>query len=286
MNNGIPSYDISRGDELSLPFKYLVLEQSDGGYDPSLPHRHNYFEIFYFVVGGGEHDIDFRTHEIRDGSIHFVTPGQVHQVRRSAGSHGFIILFTREFNTLGPRTREIPLLVSGASNQVLQPDEEERTPLLDALRMIAEESERQGRFSDELLRSYLNIFLLHSHRLFEKYNPVADATDISHELVRRLQEQIEENFMAMHAPADYAELLNVSANHLNTTVRRMLGKTISDMIHERIILEAKRLLFHTQASIKEIAHQLNYDDPSYFTRFFRSQTGVSPVEFRENIINN
>jgi AraC-like DNA-binding protein len=100
--------------------------------------------------------------------------------------------------------------------------------------------------------------------------------------VNKLRALVEKHYTTVHAPGEYAEMLCVSQNHLNSTVRKMLDKTIGDLVHERIILEAQRLLFNTELSVKEIAFGLNYDDPSYFTRFFRKHTGLSPQEFRES----
>jgi AraC-like DNA-binding protein len=282
----IPSYDLYRGDELSLPFKFLLLDKVAGSYNASEPHRHNYYEIFYFQKGGGWHDIDFQTYPIRDGSVHFVVPGQVHQVRRDPLSHGMIVLFTSEFYVLSLNNQgagtDIPFPSHIASIPVLYPEGEELDLFISTLRMIQAESGSDRRYRDEILRSYLNILLAHARRLFEQQSGPADEGGSTRELITRLRTLIEQNFTTEHAPGSYAAMLNVSQNHLNSTVRQSLGTTVSDMVHERIILEAKRLLFHTDLSIKEIAYQLNYDDPSYFTRFFRKQSGLSPNEFREN----
>jgi AraC-like DNA-binding protein len=284
----IPSYDLSRGDELSIPFRFMLLDRSDGSYNASEPHRHNYYEVFYFEQGGGEHDIDFQTYPIRDHSLHLVTPGQVHQIRRAPDSHGYIILFTAEFYALTLNGRElhsgVPFLNPGPPYPVAHPDGEDRRRVLDTIRMIQGEVESDDAYREEMIRSYLSILLLHARRL------IAEAGHISgneehpeHELVAKLRGLIERNFTTQHAPSAYAALLNVSRNHLNTTVRKMLGATIGDLINERLVLEAKRLLYHTEMSVKEIAYALNFDDPSYFTRFFRRNAGMAPHEFRESM---
>jgi AraC-like DNA-binding protein len=283
----IPSYDLYRGDNLSLPFKLLLLDRTEGTYNASEPHRHNYYEVFYFVQGGGTHDIDFRSYPIRDHSMHFVTPGQVHHVKRNPESHGYIILFTVEFYTLGLQNRdvltEIPFLNHGASSPVLHPTPDEHQGLLATVLNMGEEFEASRPHKEDLLRSYLSILLVQSRRLFEKMNLIPEEGRPEHELINRLRVLIERNFTTSHAPSTYAEMLCVSQNHLNSTVRKMLGRTIGDLVHERIVLEAKRLLAHTELSVKEISFQLNYDDPSYFTRFFRRHAEISPNEFRESM---
>jgi AraC family transcriptional regulator, transcriptional activator of pobA len=282
----IPSYELPRGDELSLPFRFLLLDRSDGSYNPSEPHRHNYYEVFYFVKGGGEHDIDFQSYAIRDHSMHFVTPGQVHQIRRAPDSHGFIILFTSEFYALSLHGRElhsgVPFLNPGPPYPILHPDGADRELMLQTIGMMQNEVKADSEYREEMLRSYLNILLLQARRLLARSGRIAsDEEHPEHELVSRLRALIERDFINQHAPSAYAAVLNVSRNHLNSTVKKMTGTTIGGLINERLVLEAKRLLFHTEMSVKEIAYALNFDDPSYFTRFFRRHSGLSPHEFRE-----
>ncbi|MDB5036051.1 MAG: Transcriptional regulator, AraC family [Chlorobi bacterium] len=280
----IPSYDLHQGDNLSLPFRFLVLETTDGGYDASKPHRHNYHEIFYFARGGGWHDIDFREYPIEDDSLHFVNPGQVHLVRRGSGSHGFILLFTPEFHTLGHIRPELPLLTHGSHSPILRPGPGDAARVLETIGLLRGEFESDRPHREEMLRACFGIFLVQAQRLFEAGNGVADDGRPAHELIVKLMRLIDRHFVTLHAPAAYAELLCVSRNHLNSTVRKLLGTTIGELIQERIILETKRLLYHTDASVKEIAFQLNFDDPSYFSRFFRKHTGMTPQEFRESMM--
>jgi len=261
----------------------LQLEKTDGGYDATQPHRHNYHEIFYFVRGGGCHDIDFRTFPIGDNSIHFVNPGQVHQVRRDGGSHGFILLFEAEFLALLGMRCELPLMLHSSANPVLTPGSDDAPILLDTLRLLAGEFAAARAHREEMLASYLNIFLLQARRIHDSASTPPEGLGPGHELIDRLRGLIERHFLAVHTPAAYAAMLCVSQNHLNSTLRKVAGKTIGGLIHERIILETKRLLYHTDMSVKEIAFALNYDDPSYFGRFFRKHAGTTPHEFREQM---
>ncbi|MBK5284203.1 MAG: helix-turn-helix domain-containing protein [Bacteroidia bacterium] len=94
---------------------------------------------------------------------------------------------------------------------------------------------------------------------------------------------VENNFRQKKSVSEYSEMLNISAGHLNDTVQHETGKTASEIIYERIILEAKRLLYHSAKSVKEIAYELLYDDPSHFNRFFKTHTGRTPEQFRKHI---
>lgn len=85
----------------------------------------------------------------------------------------------------------------------------------------------------------------------------------------------------MKRPAAYAELLNVSVSYLNECVQKTSGQSVSRLIRERVVLEAKRLLYHSRKSVKEIAAELGYDDYSYFTRLFVKTVGLTPLTFRD-----
>jgi AraC-like DNA-binding protein len=263
----------------------MLLDKASGSYNASEPHRHNYHEIFYFVQGGGTHDIDFRSFAIEDDSVHFVNPGQVHQVKRAAGSHGYIILFTTEFVALNrpghDPGRDTWFLSHNPPQPTLRLTSEDRRHLLDTIGLIKEEFSGAGAYREEILRAYLDIFLLRARRTFELFGGAEPDAGSAHDLIMRLRSLVERHFTTTHAPKDYAEMLCVSQNHLNSAVKKAMGKTIGDLVHERLVLEAQRLLYHTELSVKEIAFQLNYDDPSYFTRFFRRHAGVAPHEFRE-----
>src|ERR1043165_2430378 len=92
----IPIHDFSRDSDDSVAFRFISLGASSH-YDFSQPHRHNYYEIFFFEEGGGTHFIDFTEYPITDHAIHFVSPGQVHKLMRSGNAHGSIVLFSRDF---------------------------------------------------------------------------------------------------------------------------------------------------------------------------------------------
>ena len=101
--------------------------------------------------------------------------------------------------------------------------------------------------------------------------------------MRKFRLLIEKNFVEMKSVSGYADLLHISSGHLNDTVNEATGKTASDLIHDRIILEAKRLLYHSEKTVKEIGYALNSDDPSHFAKFFKNHSGSTPEAFRQQI---
>ena len=281
----IPAYDLPIGDDLDLPFRFVTLNRSHQSYDFTAPHRHNYYEVFFFEQGGGQHDIDFATFPIHDYSLHFVTPGQVHQVRRLPGSGGGVMLFTPDFYSLSLRNHDIvntpPFLTGNHPCPVLSLGDEAGMEVMLLIGLMRDEFRSAAAHRQEVIRSYLNIVLLKARRIFEQQANIA-ATTIAAEkqMIRSLRLLVDSHFHAVHSAGAYAQMLNVTLNHLNSTTKELTGHTVSGLIQERIMLEAKRLLVHSSLSVKEIAYHLGFDDPSYFTRFVRQRQMLAPAEFR------
>ena len=104
----------------------------------------------------------------------------------------------------------------------------------------------------------------------------------NHTLLRNFLNLIEANFKSLRLPKEYAALLYITPNHLNALCKELLGQSAGEIIRDRVILEAKRLLVIKDYSVAEIAYDLNFNDNSYFTKFFKKVVGVTPEEFRKN----
>jgi AraC-like DNA-binding protein len=148
------------------------------------------------------------------------------------------------------------------------------------IELLLKEQEKKSIHQEEILRSYLNILLMQSNRFYISKNPES-LPITNHSVYNRFRILLEKNFTRLHKVKEYAELLNTTEKTLNEHTKKITGKTASDQIYDRIILEAKRLLRHSDLSTKEIAFFLNYQDPAHFNKFFRTQTGKSPGEFKE-----
>jgi AraC-like DNA-binding protein len=138
----------------------------------------------------------------------------------------------------------------------------------------------------ELLVSYLKIFLITASRLKTQQQPEAAVSVQDNKepfILQKLKDAIEENFKTKHSPADYAELLYISPKALAKITKSHFNKTLSSLINERIIIEAKRELYLTNKTVKEIAWELGYEDEYYFSRFFKVNTDVSPQLYRETV---
>jgi AraC family transcriptional activator of pobA len=279
----IPTHDFTKDDASSIFLKVEKLEPL-AEYNPNEPHRHNFYEIFYFAEGGGVHLIDFETIPIISNSIHFVSPGQVHFVNRELKSTGFVIMFSREFFYARASSQdllfEMPFFHTSASQSYL--DLNKPDSVLDIVVAIQKEYEIKGMFKPEILCSYVNILLFKCKDIYDKEHARKGDKYIDQH-VNRFRILIEQKFAAVHKVLDYAALLNISANHLNDLCKNAIGKNAAELIHDRLILESKRLLLHSELSAKEIAYFLNFEDPSYFGRFFGAHVGMAPNAFRKAI---
>jgi AraC-like DNA-binding protein len=113
----------------------------------------------------------------------------------------------------------------------------------------------------------------------EQYGAVAPQKLV----LQNFQALINQHYRELHSAAAYAGLLHLTPDHLNDVIKQQSGKTVLMHIHERIMVEAKRSLLHTEFSVKEIADQLGFADAAYFNRFFKRMLGVTPVLYREQI---
>jgi AraC-like DNA-binding protein len=140
----------------------------------------------------------------------------------------------------------------------------------------------QARPDLPLLRSYLEVVL----RKLARERDISVGGDITpsatHKL-RKLEELINHHYRKLKQPHEYAALMNLSASYLNNVCKTVVGKTLSDLIHARIILEAKRFFSYADLTVSQVAVKLNFADPSYFIRFFKKHTGLTPEQFREQI---
>lgn len=102
-------------------------------------------------------------------------------------------------------------------------------------------------------------------------------------ILQSLKDAIEKNYKEKHTASDYAAILHITAKALAKIAKTYLNKTLTFLISERIIIEAKRELYLTNKSVKQIAYELGYDDAYYFSRFFKTNTEVSPQIYRNTV---
>jgi AraC-like DNA-binding protein len=283
----IPSYDLYKTFGGALGFEFCKLEEAYNPYDATLPHRHNYYEILFFNESGGQHEIDFTGYPIKANSLHFISPEQVHLLRRDKQVSGYVISFSKDFcysETGGPAFFDnFPFFSNPYAVPIIQlrlEDEKNISALVDKIK--AEYFSQAGDKAN-VLSAYLTVLLVMAKRLYQPKNISGQAMPQRSELTRRFKQAVENNFMKIKSVTEYSKMLNITSGHLNEIVHHDTGRTASEIIHERILLEAKRLLYRSEKRVKEISYALGFDDPSYFVKFFKSHVGETPENFRRKI---
>jgi AraC-like DNA-binding protein len=251
----------------------------------SRPHRHDFYLVLYITKGGGEHTIDFVTYPVKSCSFFVMTPGQVHSWKLKPGTDGFIFFFVPEFYQLGKNEKhllEFPFFRSVNPHPYI-PLKKGQDPVIDLLiREMLKEYEASAEPSLALIRSYLDVVLLKLARYYhaEARTEESHATTIR---LRNLEELIDQHFIKLKQPHEYAALMNLSASYLNSICKQLLGKTLGDLVQERIMLEAKRFFAYSDLTVSQVSDRLNFSEPSYFIRFFKKNAGITPEQFREHI---
>ena len=283
----IPSYDLYKTLGSPFGFEFYKLEEAYNPYDATLPHRHNYYEILYFSESGGNHEIDFASHPVLANSLHFISPEQVHLLRRDKHVTGYVLSFSKDFcyaETAGIEFIDsFPFFNNPYAASIVRFKGEEQKNVKELISKIQAEYFLQREDKANILSAYLTILLVTAKRMYQPQSTAGKLMLMRSELTKRFKQAVEKNFAKTKSVNEYAEMLSITSGHLNDTVHHDTGRTASEIIHERIILEAKRLLYRSEKSVKEIAHALGYEDPSYFVKFFKMHVKETPEIFRKNI---
>jgi AraC-like DNA-binding protein len=242
-------------------------------------HRHNFFFILALEKGKGKHVIDFTSYKITNHSVFLMKPGQVHALILKKGSTGFLLQFNPDFAS----SEITQLLQLAGNNNYYQFNLLEFKKIATVLTSVFSELTNKQEQHQKALKAYLEIFLIELTRKNKNLKILSKKQGgYAQERLDNFLALLESNFQNMKQVSHYADLLNVTSYQLNATTRELLGKTCSEVVNERIILEAKRYLLATSNQINHIADQLGYEDISYFIRFFKKHTSYSPQAFREN----
>ena len=288
----IPVYSIDKFNsktEKTIQFQIEVFD-IHRNFKVTYPHRHDdFYEILFLTQGEGIHTIDFQHHQIKPFSIFFLSPGQIHELELSEDVQGYIFLFTSSFyhfNKTDPyKLFELPFFynLSKETPPLYLENENERQIFTDFFQKAITENQLKLADNEEVIRALLDLILIQSKRIYP-VGMMNEQTQKGKVLVKRFKQLIEEKCQENLSVKQYADLLTITPNYLSETVRNITGRTSTDLINDRMVMEIKRYLTHTDLGISEIAYQLNFSDQSYFSKYFKKLTKVSPLEFRRNLL--
>lgn len=250
--------------------------------DLLVPHRKDHYLVVLIRKGNQARQwVDMKPHILQDDTLYFISPGQLIVKEDTAGIWSTGVAFTPDFLSIYDHASlvNLPLLRNPHDAHALTMAEADIAFTEDMFAKIAAEYNRPGDWQHRMLMAHMTVLLTYLSRLYSEQHK---ATEISPEriLLKNFQAKVNESFQDLHEVGDYAAMLHISAGHLSEVVKMQSGKPAIKHIHERLTLEARRFLFHTNHSLKEIAFALGFSDPSYFNRFFKRETGQTPSDYR------
>ncbi len=285
----VASYSIQEnvhsGLELELHFMPEFFHENGCG--TMSPHIHEFYQIIWFRHGNGTHRVDFTDYPVTDNTIFFVAPGQIHAFDGKENYEGVVILFNASF-LADEETSESVFLKYNVFNAYdsipyYKVNNEEAERLMGFVNEMNREYSLTEAFAHKDYMQYLvRMFLIRVQRSGKRgEEPKLYVSNIANRTLIRFRQLLEQNFRRVHTVQEYADLLNMSVRTLTKYVSQSAHRSPLQIINDRVVLEAKRLLQHTSLDIKEIGYGLGFEDPSYFAKFFKRLTGMMPSEFRK-----
>jgi AraC-like DNA-binding protein len=248
------------------------------------PHRHTFYQVILITQGSGSQTIDFEQFEIKPGMICFMIPGQVHSWNIKDKVDGYVISFSENvYSSLisNPFYLDQFSFLRGISkDSAIDLKKESLKESVYFIKQIMNEIKKKDTFtldkvSFHLLSLFINITRHHALSV-KKQIP-----EQKQNILFNFRALVNQYYITKRLPKDYAPILYVTANYLNALCKDLLGRSAGQVIRDKILLEAKRLMVNVDLSISEIAYKLNFTDNSYFTKFFKKYTGLTPQEFRK-----
>ncbi|MVT08762.1 helix-turn-helix domain-containing protein [Chitinophaga tropicalis] len=252
-------------------------------YLSNIKHRDDYFAFIYLESGKCTITVDFQAITLTPSSIFCIQPGQVHSGNFTPTISAWILLATAEW--IPAEFRNLLMNTTILSRPVGISTDTDVLLFRDALRLLQTFEDRNDFLTEQAIRSMFDVCLQLFIQLFQQATGNSCQSNLRPVLItRQFKSLLFSNFRHMKSPSEYASILNITPAYLNEVVKGTTGFPVSHWIHQEIILEARRSLFYTNTTVKEIAYALGYSDPAYFIRLFKRVTGISPLQFRQKYL--
>lgn len=271
----------------NLAFK---LFEFDGNNPFDHVQRMNYYSLIWIKEGDGSLKADFSEYSFSESTLLSFSPYQPFMLNADRKLKGVVIHFHPDFFCILKHHKEVAcdgvLFNNIYTPPMVNVDDETQPNLNMIIDQLSIEMQKPALAQYELLISYLKIFLITASRLKTEQQSENQTGNVRSEepfVLVNLKNYIESHFKTKHSASDYADMLAMTPKALSKLTKTHLNKTLTDLIAERIIIEAKRELYLTHKTVKEIAYELGYNDEFYFSRFFKKNVDVSPQLYRETV---
>ncbi|MDV7139751.1 helix-turn-helix transcriptional regulator [Maribacter sp. TH_r10] len=260
-----------------IPLKKVIDFSDQNGYDP---HRLNFYQLIVIIKGRGIHEVDFETIAYAENTVIPVAMGQVQRFSNNPQLEGYAVLFTPEF--LIKEEQDYHYLYDYTIfNHAINPQSHiANKEVLTLLKEMITEQQKGLLFdSGEYQRNLLKNFLIQIER--NKRERVEIVCNDSLNLYMRFRKTLDENVNYKIRVADICQKLNVTPKQINNALKSYTNTTAKQLIEDRVILEIKRLLVHSTLTIKEIAYEIGFDDPTNFTKYFKTRVNMLPTDYQK-----
>lgn len=252
-------------------------------------HRHDYFTVLVVNKAQGTHKIDFVDYALKENQIYCVSPGQVHQVIEEEQSEGFVLLFSNDFliqNNIPFRfIEDLNLFRNFGETPPVTLSDLNMMRVNSLCELLLDYRDRDMKFHSEAQSSFLKLILIECNNACELPKQAhTQNIEAGNTLMKNFKDLINTHYKSIHTVNTYADKMNITADHLNRTIKHLTGKTAKDHLDARISLAAKRLLYFSTLSLKEIAFELGFNEPAHFSSYFKKLTGQTPSNYRKSML--
>jgi AraC family transcriptional activator of pobA len=264
----------------------VLLEGASVGESVREPHRHDYHELVWAREGSGCHELDGEPVPVRPGTITLIGRGSVHVFHRAEGLTGAVLQFGEELLFGGEAGLVTPgWLLAGRCDRTVPVPPEDVDALEATIASLAREAERPAdACSTGLERHLISTILLWIERWYDAARTEGrEPDDAEVQLLRLFSRQLEQDFARHHDAGHYADALAVPPAALSRALVQVTGRSTKELVTDRVMVEAARLLRFTDQTVGEISHAVGYDDPLYFSRAFKRRFDASPRAYRDAV---
>lgn len=247
-----------------------------------LPHKHDFFLMLYVTGGKGKHQIDFEDFEVSKGRFFFIKPGQMHCWDLSEDIAGYVFFHSKDFydNYFNSHTiNNFHLFKNYQTKPFVDLEGQSAIFMETLLGQLEKEYTHNEPMRLSKVHSIIHLIYIEISRIYK--GALKPITSKYLDKLNQFEELIELNYSTLKFPRDYAEKLHISEKHLNRIVKFSLNKTSTELIADRLIIEAKRMLLHSHLPINRISEKLGFNEKSYFNRFFKKKVELTPKQFRD-----
>jgi AraC-like DNA-binding protein len=279
MKKNIPTISLNEFTNQETSVFHFVAAEDNSALYQKIPHRRDDHFLFIFQKNGySKIVVDFKEITLTENSIICILPGQIHYTTLvDSGTQASLLIVDSKL--ISKKNRAI--FEENYFDYLFVNVNSTTSHFLNSCIELVEASQKLST-SSEVIYSLTNTCVCLFAHAYEQIKVTETTISRKHIITKQFKSLLLQHFRTHKSTVNYASELNISSAYLNEAVKLTTGLTVSYWIQQMIVTEAKRLLYATDHTVKEIAHELGYDDHAYFNRFFSNLEKMTPLQFRVN----